>query len=116
MALIAILVCLALHRYLQFNRYEIGMHYFQNYFVWLQKKVPSINTSNAYISLCIVILPLLIAVGLLMTVICHTLGAIGYFVFSTLILWYCLDARLNTADLGLTFRRLFAMLFWFAIL
>lgn len=126
MTLISLLICLGLQRYLQLNRYTFGREYFAHYYTFIKHKLPAATHTNGFVAISVILLPLLIVIALILTLTDQLLGPILYFILSTAILWYCLDGRNLTKEpypnsnidmlFTLTYHRVFAIIFWFAIL
>jgi len=126
MALIVILICLGIQRFAKFNSYSHQLNWVEPYFTWLTTKFGQITKGHGFIGVAILVLPVLIGVAVVFALTYSLLGIIGYAVLSLAILWYCMDGRdirkeayedrTPGALFLTTYRGLFAVIFWFALL
>lgn len=125
MALIVVLLCLALQRYLHVNSYSRRFDWVSPYYHWLVNKVEYLSKCHGFVSLLIVVLPVVVVVSLLFAFTYHLLGVLGYTVLNLALLWYCADGRdlqkepyenVSAQDLFMrTYADLFAILFWYFV-
>ena len=88
MKLIVILITLLIVRYMHFARRENRYYWFQAYAASIQKYFKSIQ--QAWVLTVIILLPILIFALFLQLVLVHGIFYIIAFIFSVLVLWYCL--------------------------
>lgn len=125
MALICVLICLGIQRFLKFSSDAYNKDWAKAYYHWLTSKTSSI-TAGGLAGAAILLLPLVIAVGLVFSIVSIFLGSVGYYLLSIIWLWYCVDGRDfnqsplangNAKDLFLhSYQYLFAVIFWFMLL
>lgn len=126
MALIVILICLGIQRYLDFSSANFQIDWVGTYIDMMREKVSQINASNGLLGNAILILPILLAVAILFGLVFHLLTVVGYMLLSVIALWYCIDARdphklyAQTTDgtpvIMTTYQCVFALIFWYVIL
>ncbi len=141
MTFMVVLVCLAIQRFLGHPKIITLMPWFTQYMRWMPGQFAKFKFVKEPASVIWAVLALLIVVAVL-TVLCYTVGGkLAYFIFSLVILWYCLDAQQYRAvdsqkvasasspqesssaivdssqQVFLSaYYRVFAMIFWFVIL
>ena len=98
-----------------------------NWFQWLygvlHKKA---NIENAWVNIVYSLIVPLVVLGIVDGVLTHFWGVVGEFIVSLVLVWYCVDydgvkaAAKKSSDLEfllmMSFERVFAMIFWFALL
>ncbi len=125
MSLIIILICIGLQRYLHFNSYTFQVNWLEPYYQWLSAKVSAVTTGHGVVSLLLLVVPILLIVGIVAALFYHLLGAVGYWLFSLIFLWYLLDARdiqkhsyPNTTPeklFTICYQKLFALIIWYFV-
>jgi cobalamin biosynthesis protein CobD/CbiB len=124
-AIIIIFICLAIQKYLNF--YSLSFNYcwvswYQKIIVgWFSAKLSSTPILNF---LLLTIVPALF-IAIIFTVIYHVFDALGYWLLSAVLLWYCLDFKdpetsgdgCCNIDSGIVsyFHKVFVIIFWFFI-
>lgn len=126
MALIIILLCIGVQRYLGWNSYSHQVSWLKRYVDWMTVRFSQVmQQGNGYIDVAILVVPILVVLAVVFTVVAHLLGDFAYFLLNALLLWYCLDARdikkepydINQPEelLVISYKHVFAVIFWFAV-
>lgn len=93
MKLIVILLVLAIQRYLNNTGRDYCHKVLKAYVGFVQSKLSSILSGNAWVAALVLVLPLVIVMIIVSSLMFNLSPRIGFFIFSALILWLCLDAR-----------------------
>lgn len=125
MALIIVLLCIGLQRFLGWYRFGHQLQHLDTYFHWMITKCSPVSKGHGLMGVLLVVLPALIVVSLVFTAASYLLGVWSYYLLATALLWLSIDARdlekypyadAKASDLFLTtYQRLFAIVFWFVI-
>lgn len=124
MALTVILICLAIQRWLQLDRYTRNTSWFTVYYHWLQKLFKHFSGWPSLLAVFALVLPGLILYVIASSLIYHLLGLIGYYLLVLVVLWYAMDARQIQATavgslqqyLLINYRNIFSYIFWLVVL
>lgn len=126
MALIVILLCIGVQRFLNFASAPFRFHWAKPYFHFMNNKISQVTESHGLLGNAILILPIFIIASIFIALIYHLLGLVGYFVLSVLVFWYCIDAKDLSKEeyqetngdsvILLSYKNLFGFLFWYAII
>ncbi len=125
MAISIILICLALHRVVLFDRYAYQLYWYESYFRWIIPRIEKLTQAHTWMTILAIVIPIVILVSLLFTLVYYLLGIITYYVLSVILFWVCFDGRdlvkkpyslATVSELFiLTYQRMFAVIFWFVI-
>ncbi|MCH9770730.1 MAG: regulatory signaling modulator protein AmpE [Gammaproteobacteria bacterium] len=125
MEFIIILLVLALQRFMKLGSGKYQFDWMTPYYNWLRAKVNYVGRGHPLVELVIIVVPVLLALAIVIALISLLSFKVGYFVVLAVLLWYCIDGRdlshepypdSNTQTTLLTvYRKLFAVLFWFAL-
>ncbi len=120
------LIALLLQRVLHFDNKLAKYDLFMMYYRWLHARFSQSTAWAGLTGVILVVLPGFILSIIFMMLIYHALGMVVYYVVSLFIVWYYLDARplakdsidhVSARDVLLqSYQRIFAILFWFAVL
>lgn len=126
MTVIAVLVSVLLQKFFQFHGASYRHEWIRIYYKQLESKVTYIAKGHRLFELAILVIPLLFGTSLLLALIYHLFGALGYFIVNLALFWLCTDIRdlrkypLESSDyfswFAVTYRDFFAPLFWFVFL
>ena len=131
MTLIIILVCLAIQRWLGWDKYKRKSHWFERYHEWFYAQVGHRSFWFGIGGVCLLVLPIVILYVVLATLFYFIFTVIGYHLLSLVILWYAMDSRPiaryfpGSAELPMAetrqafvhvYQNTFAFLFWFVVL
>lgn len=126
MALIVILICLGVQRYMQFSSYAYQLNWVEPYYIWVVSQFEQMFTSYGFVGLVILVVPILVLVSIVFALFYHLFGIVAYFLLNLVLFWYCVDARYfknisypATETNGIfvhTYQNLFAIIFWFTLL
>lgn len=123
MALLIILIAIGIQRFLQVCSEPYRLNWMGEYYQWCAKKIEYVTKGHGLLGLAILVIPILFGGSIILTILYHMFGPIGYYVVSLGLLWYCIDAndpvRQSTASgvalLESNYQNLYARLFWFAV-
>lgn len=93
MAFIIILAALGVQWFVGFRFALSDLDWFGPYVGFLQKNLEKTGMWNGFAGLAFVVLPIVLIVALLDYMFHDAFGSVLSFLFSLLLLWYCLDAR-----------------------
>lgn len=106
----------------RFARYDLFLKYYQ----WIHERFSKSDAWSGLSGMLVVVLPAFIVFSIFMMFVYHVAGSIVYYVVSLFITWYYLDARFISKKwvgsvkvpevLALSYQRIFAVIFWFALL
>ncbi len=125
MTLLVIVVAIAVQRYLQFLSATYRWDWMGYYYEWMASKIEYVTKGHGLLGLAILVVPALLVVSMVFALMYHLLGALGYYILSVAIFWYCIDARDIVKQpykaatpmklLIKVYQSLFGMIFWFGV-
>lgn len=126
MALTALLICLFVQRWLHFDSYTRQYNWFEHYYLWIKRCCEQTSIWSGLVGVFIILVPAWLIFILFALFVYHVIGIIGYYFFTLVILWYCLDVRsvneivssqVTTRELlVISYQRIFGLIFWLLIL
>lgn len=126
MAFTMVFIALLFQRVFEVKNKLARYDFFSAYYQFLKTRLMTNKVWSGFPGVFIIILPAFIAFALFIMMVYHLMGVLIYYLISLLVLWYYLDARrtpeevvgkVKTADvLAFSYQRIFAVIFWFALL
>ena len=122
MATLALLIGLAVQKFLHFRSMQFRLDWCSSYYQWINKRFPSQLISTPILGLLLLIVPPLLVAVIVFSLVGHILGGVGYWVLLVVWFWYCLDladvgqeAEASSAMQSVLpyFHGVFAVIFWF---
>src|SRR3989339_1376095 len=126
MTFLVIAIALLLQRIFQIDNQIAKYDLFMTYYRWLHARFSQSSAWSGFSGVLVAVLPGLIVFTVLMTFILHIFGWVVYYLVSLFVVWYYMDAKPLAKDLVgevkaddvllMSYQRIFAVIFWFAIL
>lgn len=125
MTFLVIALALLLQRIFQIDNQIAKYDLFMMYYRWLHARFSQSTAWSGLSGVLVAVLPGLIIFTLLMTFILHIFGWFVYYLISLFVVWYYMDAKPLAKELigevkaddvlAMSYQRIFAIIFWFAI-
>lgn len=125
MAFVVIVFSFALQWFFNISSDPYQREWAPHYLAWLRKYFSGLMQGHGLFTLLICVLPILIVVSLLLTLLYHLFGHVGYLILSLMLFWYCIDItalrvssrRAFSAEQFLieSYQKIFSPLFWYLV-
>lgn len=123
MTLLVILVAISLQRFLHVPSIPYRLDWAGHYYDWCARKIEYMTRGHGLLGVAILIVPMLLLGSVVLSMVFHLFGFLGYTLVSLALFWYCTDARdlLKQPYVSLTptdtlihvSQSLFGPIFWF---